>query len=104
MVVTEKGLTFKLFAGFLINSELRMHIKASPEWKEHQILQKSTEELQLVPFEKRVYIGVYIEPAYIAIKEINQVEEEIKKSLERLFPNFNLEPFPLYLFTQAFIQ
>ena len=103
MVVPEKGLTFKLFAGFLVNSELRLYIKASSEWKEHQILQKST-RLQLVPFEKKVYIGVYIEPAHIAIKEINQLEEEIKKSLEKLFPNFNLEPFPLYLFTQAFIQ
>lgn len=103
MVVSEKGITFKLFAGFLVNSELKMYIKASSEWKEHQILQQPG-KIQLVPFEKRDYIGIYLEPAEISVKEISQLEEQIKKTLEQFFPKCNLEALPFYLFTQPFIQ
>lgn len=101
----EKGISFKLFAGFLVNSELKMHIKSSSNWKEHEFLEKKNpRKLQIVPFEKRDYIGNYIEPAQISIKEIDLLEEQIKKSLEQLFPKCNLENLSLYFFTQAFIQ
>jgi hypothetical protein len=104
MVLAEKGITFKLFAGFLVNAELRMHMRLSPQWKEQEILQKNAlNDLKLVHFNDMDYLGIYLERTRITLQEIDSLETRIRKSLKDLFPKYPSDTLNLYLFTQAFI-
>lgn len=103
MTLTEKGIHLKLFAGFSVTSELRMHINSSPEWKEHQIIEKGV-GLTLIPFEGKNYLGIYIEPAIFSLDQINELEKILMSSLKQFFPKYQPKALNLYFFTQAFIQ
>lgn len=105
MSLVEKGITYKLFAGFLVSSELRMHLRNSSQWKEHQIVQdEMLENLKIAPFEGKDYLGYYIEPSYIKVNELEKIEEKIREALQKLLPKYSPNSLTLYLFAQAFIS
>lgn len=107
--MTEKGVLLKLFAGCFVNSELRMHIKASPEWKEHQIVcNGDPDSLQLVHFEDKDYLGYYLDPPCLSLKELEHLEGKVQQAIRGFFRKYqpdspSLESLPLHIFTQAFI-
>ena len=105
MTIAEKGITFKLFAGFPVNSELRMHLKMSKQWKEHEIIHKKTpDDLQLVHFNEKDYLGYYLEPSLISMQDLNTLEKKIRNAFEDLFPKYQSDSLSLYFFAQAFIS
>lgn len=105
MTIAEKGITFKLFTGFPVNSELRMHLKLSKTWKEHQIIQKKTpDDLQLVHFNDKDYLGYYLEPSLISMQDISALEKKIRTAFEDFFPKYQSDALSLYFFAQAFIS
>ena len=105
MTIAEKGLTFKLFTGFSVSSELRMHLKLSKTWKEHQIIQKKTpDDLQLVHFNDKDYLGYYLEPSMISMQDVNLLEKKIQRAFEHFFPKYQSDSLSLYFFAQAFIS
>lgn len=102
--IVKEGIAFKLFVGFLVTSELRMHLKLSEKWKEHVIVQKyAPEDLQLVHFEEKDYFGYYQDPAYLQIRDVEKVELKIRDSLMELVPKYQPDSLMLYLFVQSFI-
>lgn len=105
MTVAEKGITFKLFAGFPVNSELKMHVKMSKNWKEHQIIQKKTsEDLQLVHFNEKDYLGYYLESSIISMQDVGALEKKIRAAFDDFFPKYSSDSLSLYFFAQAFIR
>lgn len=105
MTIAEKGITFKLFAGFTVNSELRMHVKMSKKWKEHEIVQKKTpDDLQLVHFNEKDYLGYYLEPSIISMQDLSSLEKKIRSAFEDFFPKYQSDSLSLCFFAQAFIS
>ena len=101
----EKGFSLQLFAGFLVNSELRMYMRASDKWKEHQISPlEGIGELKLVHFQEQDYIGVYLDPPLVKLAEIQPLEEKIRSRIYALFPKYKQEGRTLQFFCQTFIN
>lgn len=101
MESASKGITYKLFTGFSVNSELRMHMRLSPKWKEHQIVKPF--EVMLVRYQDKEYLGCYIEHPQITLPSLEKVENQLRKEIQDIFPKYPLDAHKLYLFSQAFI-
>jgi hypothetical protein len=82
-----------------------MHLKLSKTWKEHQIIQKKTpDDLQLVHFNDKDYLGYYLEPSLISMQDISALEKKIRTAFEDFFPKYQSDALSLYFFAQAFIS
>jgi hypothetical protein len=101
----EKGVTYRLFAGFWVNSEMRVHLQKSAKWKESQILRIPEEEaLQIVPFEEKEYIGRYLPLPFLSINEIPKLEEALEKAVHDFCPGYLSKKQLLRFFAQPFIH
>jgi hypothetical protein len=102
MSTVANSLTFRLFIGFPITSELKMELNRNAKWKEAEItLQKSLEK---VPFDDKEYIGRYLESPILALKDLPALEESLYADFKSLFPEFKQERLSLRLFSQPFIH
>ena len=105
MKTSEKKLTVKLFMGFLINSEMRMHLASSIAWKEAQILKEmNPNHLLEVHFQEENYVGKFLPEACIKLSEIKQYEAEVRERLLTYCPTLKQEKFKLYILSQQFIS
>lgn len=82
-----------------------MNLKMSKKWKEHQIVhQKTADDLQLVHFNEKDYLGYYMEPSLISMQDISTLEKRIRNALEDYFPKYQSDTLSLNFFAQAFIS
>lgn len=91
----------RLFIGFIVNGEMKMHLNQSATWKEAALFQSA--DLNHVHFENKEYIGQFLELA-LNYEELKQKEKELKNRLQHYCPNLNLESLTAYLFPQTFIS
>lgn len=97
------SITLKLFAGFKVTSELRMHLNHSSLWKENEILNKEN-SLKKVNFEDEEYLGLYLSVPFISLNEIAYLEDSLKQTLLEICPQYKQEKLILHLFSQPFIH
>lgn len=94
--------TFRLFIGFSITSELKMEMTRNAKWKEAEItLQKSLEKVR---FDEKEYVGRYLDSPVLALKDLPALEESLYKDFQDYFPEFKQDRLTLRLFSQAFIH
>lgn len=104
MEVVEKKLLLKLFAGFLITSELRMHLNQSIRWKEAKILKEfDATHLVEVHFKDENYIGKFLKQPMAKLSELKVCEQEIREGLKIYCPTFRQEKCRLKILFQQFI-
>lgn len=104
MSLTVQGISLKIFIGFIVNSELRMHLMNSKTWKEMLIVERSNKNaLKLVRYGDKEYWGCYIPHLYISLDEIPSLEAELQNALKVHCPQIK-KSFPLYIFSQSFIH
>lgn len=102
MSTVANSLTFRLFIGFPITSELKMELNRSAKWKEAEItLQKN---LERVHFDDKEYIGRYLESPILALKDLPGIEQSLYTDFKDLFPEFKQDRLSLRLFSQPFIH
>jgi hypothetical protein len=100
----ESKLTFKIFAGFLINGEIKMHLQDSILWKQ-ALVDRSTHSKELIEiyFDEKEFIGQYMEKNEFILEELYKMHEQLKKSLQRYCPDCNIETLKFSIFAQVFI-
>lgn len=94
--------TTKLFAGFLLNSELRMHLNQSKTYKQDKI--GSNEDLKEIHYQDKDYFGIYLDKNLIHLPELKSVEATLTKKLEFYCPSFNNEHTTFFVLPQVFIK
>ena len=105
MISTTSGITLRLFIGCLISSELRMHLAHSSKWKELKFtLENAPQQMQLVHFKKKEYIGHYLDNALLSLKDVAHYEKLLRSALQEICPEYPHEKLTLRIFSQPFIH
>lgn len=94
--------TTKLFVGFQLNSELRMHLNQSKTYKQDKI--GSKQDLNEVHYQDKDYFGIYLDKNLINFSELKQLERVLVKKLEFYCPNFNNEHTIFFVLPQVFVK
>ncbi len=101
----EKGLAVKIFAGFVLNSELRMQLSQSDRWKHANLGSLATPgDLKEVPHKGKSYIGAYCQQIEQTLPELWQQEAALRQKLREYCPEFDADNVHLYVFPQVFIS
>ncbi len=101
----DNRVTVKLFAGFLINNELKREFFASDKWRLAQIAWQSQENgLETIPYKDKEYVGRYIEDRHLTTSRLRDIEEKFKKQLIHHCPTISEKDLKLYVFPQVFIS
>ncbi len=96
--------TTKFFAGFLLSSELNMHLKHSPTWKDLSLLDEASQELKNIHYENHHYIGQYLDEERLSLPEIKAHESRISQKLLSYCPKLDISHLKFSLISQLFIQ
>ncbi|WP_068468387.1 hypothetical protein [Candidatus Protochlamydia phocaeensis] len=91
----------RIFLGYLLNGEIKMHLNQSSRWKEGK-WQKENDLVEAYCQEKP-YIGFFIEEG-LTYNQLRKKEQELKTQLQLYCPKLNLDSHTPYLFPQTFIS
>jgi hypothetical protein len=96
-----KGVTVKLFAGFIVTPELRMHLNESSAWKDAQLVH--SDALMQTHHQGKDYIGLFLSDNQITLLSLKNIESKLRVSLEKYCPVYDLEKANIQIFPQSFI-
>jgi hypothetical protein len=100
---TPSKISIRLFAGFLLSSEIRMHLHKSPIWKRSSFQDKETFPLLEVHFQHQEYIGIFLKEAFLPLTDVQEVEKSLRYLMTQYCINLSTEKLPIKLFPQIFI-
>lgn len=89
----------KLFAGFLISSEVKMHLKASSSWKPLE-----TPDLIEVRYEDRHYLGNYLAESPLTLHALREQQTFFAELLKSHCPKLDVDHCKFFVFSQLFIH
>jgi hypothetical protein len=95
--------SLKLFAGFLITSEIRMHLNDSAIWKRSSFQNKEEFPLIEIHFHHQDYIGFFLSENHSPLEQLRQVELLLRKLLAHYCSALSTDLLPMTLFSQVFI-
>jgi hypothetical protein len=90
----------RIFMGYLLNKEIKIHLNQNPKWKEVKLL--GEQRLTETHWQEKEYIGFFI-PSLLTYQQLREKEREIKTELQIYCPKLNLDAHSVYLFSQLFL-
>lgn len=103
MNITNK-INNKLFSGYLLTSEIRMHLNQSKIWHQISILPADDEkELLEVRHQGKDYIGRYLKESYTSLSDLKEVAAAIQQRLQDYCPNYHPLAGKVCIFSQVFV-
>ncbi|MBA3238617.1 MAG: hypothetical protein H0T62_09775 [Parachlamydiaceae bacterium] len=104
MDVANQPIKAKLFAGFLMTSEIRMHLNKSPAWQNAQLTpDENSCELVEMRYGEGYSIGRYLAEEQLALSEIKDYEIAISQKLQEYCPKLETGHLKFYIYSQIFI-
>lgn len=104
METTEKSLLLKLFVGFQITTELRMHLNQSIMWKKAQIVKEfEPNHLVEVRLQEISYMGKFLDEPAVHLSELQKHDVELHEKLHEYCPMLKQEKFKLFILYQQLI-
>ena len=102
---TDQRVKVKLFVGLLVNSEVRMHLNQSQQWKQDQVVRSSDgQELQVLRYQDKDYVGLVLEQEMMPLGQLKDKETWVREALERYCPELGVENMKVYVFPQIFLS
>ena len=101
---SEDKIGIKLFAGFLLSSEIRMHLNESPLWKRSSFQDKTEFPLLETHFYHQDYVGIFLEESFLSLSRAHQIEHSLRKLLAQYCVGLSIEGLSIALFPQVFIS
>jgi len=95
--------TAKLFVGFLINSEVKMHLNDSSAWRNAKAI-PSDDTLIEVRHQGCDYIGYYLKNTIVMLMELKEHEKKAQNTLKSYCPQLPSQAYRFVTFSQLFIQ
>ena len=100
----ENKISSKLFVGCQINSEVRMHLNQSIQWKHAGIIStNSGVRLQQVHFHGKDYFGFYVADQKISTLDLKELQQRVRQELKGYCSDLETEILPVFVFPQIFI-
>lgn len=90
----------RLFAGCLLTSEIKMHLRNSSAWHNAQL---ETNHLLTVPYESKEYLGRYLEKERHTLQDLKDLQFEINRTLATCSPELAGREFEIKLFTHTLV-
>lgn len=91
----------RLFAGFLLSSEIRMHLNQSPLWKRSSFEKESP--LIETHHSQQDYLGIFLEESHLPLTQVEQTDQMLRNRLAQYCPNLGIDHLSILLFPQIFI-
>ena len=82
----------KLFLGTRVTPDLKGRLSEARE-----------AQWQVIPFEGREYIGVYVETQHPTVKNMRSLCKEFTESLQKHLPDLRTDTLPIVVFPQLFL-
>lgn len=99
----ESGVKVKLFAGCLINAELKLKLNQSSLWKQAKI-ELSENDLKDIHYHGKDYIGQFLKNEKTSLSELKEIEGKIIHLIHKYCPEFGSEKIKIIVFSQLFIS
>lgn len=93
----------KVFAGFLLNSEVRMHLNASELWK-NACIDRGANDLTEIAYSETSYVGTFLHEEKITLDFLRDQQEAIRQKLQEYCPKLSVDHKNFYLLSQLFIH
>ncbi len=98
----EGKVTTKLFAGFLLNPEIKMLLNLSREWKQASFT-KNEGRLSEAHYQGKDYLGFYLSPEKITLVQLKELETQVRTRLKSYCPGLDADEIKMYIFPQVFV-
>jgi hypothetical protein len=104
-MTTTEGISLKLFIGCLINSEVKMHLNYSSEWKQEQVIRsESGEALEKVRHAEKEYVGRGLSQEAVTVPELEELDQFLRSALARYCPELDVDKLNVVLIPQLFLS
>ncbi len=94
----------KVFAGYLVTSELRMHLNESQAWKNVSVRQTPDPlELKEAHYKDKDYIGIFFTHDTFTIADLKATDAMLRQKLSAYCPKYNADLAKICSFPQLFL-
>lgn len=107
----DSKMTISLFLGFLLTSELKMHLNKSAEWQNAKLhladpssALDPSNALKEVQYGNQTFVGIYLSEPKLSLKDIKKYESQLKMLLNRYCERLECSKLECSLFSQFFIR
>lgn len=101
----QQGISVKLFVGYRLTSEIKMHLKQSRIWQRiNSKAEKDADDLVEIHHQDHDYIGLYSTKEDLDLAEIRNLDELIRSRLQKYCPHLPVEKANTSIFPQLFIS
>lgn len=91
----------KIFLGYLLNKEIRIHLNQNSKWKENKLIGELL--LTETHWQEKEYIGIFMSPL-LSSAQLKEKEKEVKSQLQVYCPKLNLDKHSVHIFSQLFLS
>lgn len=102
---SNESVSTKLFIGYLISQEVRMHLNNSSIWKEIQAFPKeNTHHLREVHHNNKSFIGAFLFSKTPSLEELKKTQSFVSSNLQSYCEKLNVESLKITIFPQIFLS
>lgn len=97
-------ISIRMFGGFLLSTELRMHLHQSNMWKQLSALHlASSTDLLEITHENHLYVGQYFIKEHLTLGDLRESCIFMKQTLQPYCPKYDVDALKFYIFPQVFV-
>lgn len=99
----ENTVSVKLFVGFPLTSEIKMHLNRSQAWQQASVLHPAERDLVEVHHHGQDYVGRFLPQDRVILSEVQDNDMRAKQALQHYCPECNLDGMTLRVLPQVFV-
>lgn len=100
---TEDAVSVKLFVGFQVTSEIKMHLNRSKAWRQASVLKPAERDLIEVHHHGQDYVGRFLPQDRLILSEVRDNDILAKQALKNYCPDCNLDGMTIRVLPQVFV-
>lgn len=93
----------KLFVGFQVTSEIRMHLHRSKAWQQTNVLNPVDRDLVEVHHHGHDYVGRFLPQDRLILADVRENDFLAKQALKNYCPDCDLDGVPIRVLPQVFV-
>ncbi len=100
----DDSVAVKLFVGFQVTSEMRMHLHRSKAWQQASVLCPSERDLIEIHHHGHDYVGRFLPQDRLILSDVRANDALAKKALKEYCPECDLDGITVRIFPQVFVS
>jgi hypothetical protein len=99
----EAAIATKLFIGYPLTAELRLHLSNSEEWKQSQVMQQNSDTIQEIHHKEKNYIGIFLKIEKPSLEDLETTKSQLTTRIEGYSSEIDLRKQSIIIFPQIFL-